>query len=307
MNITIWLVIALVCFVLPSIALTNGGGKTPEGSALARYAKSAGLPLTEAVVGPVVERIRRRERGMLIGGLIAIVLGALASMIFDGAETWGALVVMLAGAGTAFGGALAMAGHRPEPTSDRPVVARSRSTQLADYLTAGERFGFWSAPVVLLVAAAPGTVLLLQVPAEFRGASILFGLLGTGLALVTWGGALLALRRVLAAPARSGSDLELAWDDAERALGLRQVANLVVAVACFALGLWLVLMAQSLTSGGFYRQPGAMPLTYILSIVSLGVFGVLIAVTALGPVRSWASGERKGYEQRRLWPNGVRL
>lgn len=305
MHIAIWIAIALVSFVLPSVALTNGGKKTPGRDALDRYARQTGLPLTDTVAAPVVERVRRRERGMSIGGIVAIVVGGLPAIFLDDSDTWGPLVLALAGAGTAFGGAWAMATHQPEPTSDAPVVARIRSTQLSDYLTPGERFGLWAAPAALLVAVLPGVLLFDQLPADVRGASVTIGLIGTGLTLLTWALAMLLLRRVLAAPARSGSDLELAWDDAERAFGLRQVANLVVAVVCIAIGFWLILMAQSLTTTGFYREPGQLPLTYTLTLASLACFGVLIAIVAGGPVRSWLSGERKGYEQRRLWPNGV--
>lgn len=305
MNIAIWIAIALTCFVLPAVALTQGGKKAPRQDALARYAKETGLPLPEDVAEPVVERIRRRERGMSIGGTIAIVVGGLAAIVFDGSETWGALVVPLAGAGTAFGGAWVMATYQPSPTANRPVVARLRSSQLADYLTPGERFGLWSAPAVLGLAIVSGALLFLQLPADARGQSIMIGLVGTGVALLTWVLATLTIRYVLAAPARNGSDLELAWDDAERALGVRHIVNLVVAVACLAMGLWLVLMSQSLTTDGFYREPAQMSLTYTLTVVSLLIFGGLIAVVAGGPVRAWASGERKGYEQRQLWPNGV--
>lgn len=305
MSIAIWIGIALVCFVMPAVAMTKGGKKAPGHDALTRYAAQTGLPLTETVAGPVIERIRRRERGMSIGGTAAIVLGGLASILIDDSNDWGALVLALAGAGTAFGGAWAMAAHRPEPTTDRPVVARLRSTELADYLTGGERFGLWAAPATVIAGVPAGVLLFQQLPAEIRGNSVTIGLIGAGIALVTWTVALLVLRRVLTAPARSGSDLELAWDDAERALGLRQLTNLAVAVAGIALAFWLILMAQSLTTTGFYRQPGAMPLTYTLTLASLAVFGVLIAITAAGPVRAWLSGERRGYEQRRLWPNGV--
>lgn len=305
MNISIWILIALTCFVLPAVALTGGRKKAPGRDALAQHAKETGLPLTNEVADPVVERIRRRERGMLIGGLSAIAVGSLAAIVFDGNETWGSLVVLLAGAGTAFGGAWAMAAHQPSPTTDRPVVARLRALQLADYLTGGERFGLWSAPATLLLAVLPGILLFLQLPAEQRGPSITLGLVGTGVALLTWALATLAIRYVLAAPARSGSDLELAWDDAERASGVRKIANLVTAVACLALGFWLALMAQSLTSGGFYREPAQVALTWTLTITSLIIFGALIAVAAAGPVRAWISGERKGYEQRQLWPHGV--
>lgn len=307
MLIAVWIAVALVCFVLPSVTLTNGGKNVPDKEALAQYAKGTGLPLTDEVAGPVVDRIRRRERGMLIGGIATIVLSGLASIVFDGSERWGALVFVLVNAGMVFGAAWIMATYQPTPAADRPVVARSRSTQLADYLTPGERFGLWVSPVVLLVGCVVGVLLLLRLPENVRGSSIMFGLIGAFLALLTWGLAVLVLRRVLAAPARSGSDSSFAWDDAERALGLRRVANLVVTIACASLACWLFLMADRLTSNGFYREPGQMTLVYLLTGISLAVFVVLMAVLAVGPMRSWITGERKGYEQRRLWPGGVML
>ncbi|SER96773.1 hypothetical protein SAMN05443377_12334 [Propionibacterium cyclohexanicum] len=306
MNTALWIAVALVCVVLPAVSLTRGGKRIPAREALEGYAAAAGLPLTDEVAGPVIDRIRRRERGMVIGGVLAITLGGLAAVLIDGTGTEaGALVFALAGAGTAFGGAWTMATHRPSPLSDTPVVARPRSAQLSDYLTSGERFALAAMPAVLMIGAIAGALLLLRLPSQVRGAAITLGLLGTGLALVSWILALLALRRVLAAPARSGSDLELAWDDAERAIGLRQVANLVVGVGCFAIAFWLILVAHRLTTTGFYREPGATPLTYALSLASLAIFSALIAVAAAGPMRSWLTGERKGYEQRRLWPHGV--
>lgn len=305
MNIAIWIVIALMCFVMPAVALTGGGRKVPGRQALTKYAREVGLPLTDDVARPVIDRIRRRERGAAMGALAAIVLGALASIVIDGSESWGALVIVLAGAGAGFGGAWALAAHRPASTSDRPVVARVRSVALADYLTPAERFALNVAPLTLLVGAAVGTALLRQLPADVRGSGIAIGLIGTVIALMTWGFAVLALHRVLAAPARSGSDLELAWDDAERAFGLRQVNDLVVAVTCIALGFWLALMANALIATDFYRE--GINTAYVLTAASLALFGMLIVAVLFGPMWAGISGRRKGYEQRRLWPNGVSL
>ncbi len=304
MNIAIWIVIALFAVVLPSVALTNGGRREPGRSALELHARTVGLPLTAEVVGPVVARIRRRQRGMLAGGLTGIVLGTLVAILAGSAGTWGgALVMMLAGTGLGLGSAWAIAVHRPAATAERPVVARTRATRLADYLTGGERFGLWVAPVALLVGAGAGALLLGQLPAAVRGERTVLGLVGTALILVTWGTTVLVLRRVLAAPARSGSDLELAWDDAERADGLRQLAVLAVATAAIMLGLWLVLIGEALTGTGFYRDD--LGTTYAITGISLAVFLPLIALVAAGPMSAWMSGRRRGYEQRRLWPDGV--
>ncbi|SJM68198.1 hypothetical protein [Gulosibacter sp. 10] len=304
MNIAIWIAIAMVAFVMPATALTKGGAHRPDAESLRRYAQSAGLPVTDAVSGPVVERIRRRQRGMRIGGLIAIVAGTVGAIIFGEQDSWGgALIMVLAGVGTSLGGAWAIVAHRPSPDERRPLIARTRSAELADYLTFGERFGYWAVPGALVVAAAGGAILLLQLPEPARESQIPLGLLATGLALLLWGVSLYSVRRVLGAPARSGSDLELAWDDAERADGLRQLMSLAVVTSGIAIFLWGVLLLESLTTDGFYRQH--TELSTALGLIALAFFMGLIALIAAGPIGAWLSGRRRGHEQRRLWPNGV--
>ena len=305
MNIAIWIIIALVCFVLPATALTSGGKKHPDVKKLHEYAHHVGLPLPDVVIPAVVSRIRRRQRGMSIGGTSGIVIATIIHIVFfdndDGVAP--VLVFFLAGVGTALGGAWAIAAHRPSAQPQHPVVARLRSVELSDYLTRGERFGFWTVPAVVTLGSIAGVVLLLQLPATLGAGSTL---LGSGVAigsLLTWVVALIALRRVLAAPARSESELELAWDDAERADGLRQVVNLTVAVACISLLFWLICIGEVLISDGFYREHEAVSL--LITGISVLSFGVLVAVTATGPMVAWLTGYRKGYEQRQLWPSGV--
>lgn len=305
MNIAIWIVLALVCFVMPATALTQGGNRYPQRKKLAEHATHVGLPLPDAMVKVVSERIRRRQRGMMLGGITGIVLATLSYIVFfnnnDGAAP--ALVIFLCGAGTALGGAWAIAVHRPLPRTDRPTVARTRSVDLSDYLTRGERFGFWMVPAMLTVGTICGLVLLQQLPevtgmnAPVVGVSIAIG------ALLTWAIAWFSLRNVLAAPARSASELELAWDDAERADGLRQVANLTVAVGCLSLAFWLILIAEVMMVDGFYREHEAVAWT--IASISVALFGLTAAVLAWGPVTAWLTGRRKGYEQRQLWPSGV--
>lgn len=108
---------------------------------------------------------------------------------------------------------------------------------------------------------------------------------------------------MLAAPARSGSDLELAWDDAERGAALRDLSNLAVATSCAMFLLWLVLIGDALTGTGFYRQGSAA--TFAVAGVSLVVFLGLGAVVAGGPLVAWMTSSRRGYELRQLWPNRV--
>ncbi|MDN5732352.1 MAG: hypothetical protein L0H44_10510 [Yaniella sp.] len=69
-----WIVVALVCFVLPATSLTDGGKRNPERSKLNQHAEQVGLPLPEHLEHSVVARIRLRQRGMIIGGTSGIVL-----------------------------------------------------------------------------------------------------------------------------------------------------------------------------------------------------------------------------------------
>lgn len=304
MNIAIWIAIALVCFVLPATGLTSGGNRNPQQIKLAQYARQVGLPLPAHLVKPVVQRLRRRQRGIMIGGITGIVIAAiLYILLFDNDDgTAPALVIALTAAGTAFGGAWAIAGHKPSANSRRPVVARVRSVTLSDYLTKGERIGYWLVPAVIIGGAIAGPLLLAPLPYVLPYATAL----GWGLAaaaLITWAVASVALRKVLDAPARSNSELELAWDDAERADGLRQVANLSVAVSCISLLFWLISIGQTILFAQFYQQDAR--LAGIITILSLLMYGALVIAVTAGPVLSWITGARKGYEQRQLWPTGV--
>lgn len=300
-----WIVVALVCFVLPATSLTDGGKRNPERSKLNQHGEQVGLPLPEHLEPPVVARIRRRQRGMVIGGTSGIVLAALIYVIFfdnnDGAV--GFLVLFVAAMGTTFGGAWAIISRRPTVQIARPVIARMRSVQFSDYLTRGERFGLWAVPVVLIVGVVVGGVILLQLPNTQQAGAILTGSIVAVLALITWTGSLYALQKVLDAPARSETELELAWDDAERADSLRQVANMTIVVAGTSLLFWLMFIGDALTRDGFYRNYES--LTMILGVVSLLVYGALFVVLIAGPLKAWASGARRGYEQRQLWPNGM--
>lgn len=305
MNIAIWIIIALVCFVLPATALTNGGKKHPDVKKLHEYAHLVDLPLPADVIPAVVSRIRRRQRGMSIGGTSGIVIATIIHIVFfdndDGVAP--VLVFFLAGVGTALGGAWAIAAHRPSAKSDQPVVARLRSVELSDYLTRGERFGFWAVPAVVAVGSIAAVALLGQLPTVPDATS---KLLGGGVAvgaIATWVVALFALRKVVDAPARSATELELAWDDAERADGLRQVANASVAVACISLLFWLISVGEAVIHEGFYREHET--LSWLIMGTALFILGALALVTAAGPVTAWATGHRKGYEQRQLWPSGV--
>lgn len=307
MSLVLWIAIALACFVLPATDLTNRGRKHPDVRKLHGHADHAGLPLTEEVLPPVVARIRRRQRGMSIGGVSGIVLATVIVTVFfdsdDGVVA--ALVFFMAAVGAALGGAWGIAAHRPAPQPDRPAVARLRTVGLSDYLTRGERFGFWFVPATIIGGAIAGSIVLAILPAlSTANPNLLGGGVAIG-AIVVWIVALFSTRSVLAAPARNASELELAWDDAERAGGLRQVVNLTIAIACMSLLFWLSIIGNAVISNGFYREDEA--LSWLITGISLLVFGGLAIATAAGPMTAWLTGQRKGYEQRRLWPSGVSI
>lgn len=298
---TIWIIIALVCFIFPSVALTSGGKRAPAPAALEKYAADTSLPLTEEVAAPLIERIRRREKGMLVGGLIGLVLFTAVLIVTESSDQLAPLVISMTAAGTAFGGAWILATPRPSPRSDAPVVARARSTKLSDYLTPGERFGFFILPLALLASVAAGYGLFSMIPEPERGSSFMFGFGGVLIALATWWISAPLIFKVIDTPVRSGTDLELAWDDAERAIGLRRLANMVISVGCLAIAYWLALIAEVLTTDGFYRAPETQELTWTIAGLALLIFGALIVAVAIRPVLAWLTGERKGYEQRQLW------
>lgn len=302
MNIAIWIVIALTCFVLPATSLTEGGKRHPKQAKLAEHAEHVGLPLPQHLVAPVVERIQRRQRGMATGGTTGIVVATIIYIIFfTNDDAVGFLVMFVAAMGTAFGAAWSVITHRPTEHIDRPVVARMRSVRLADYLTRGERFGLWVVPAVLAAGILAGGLILLQVPGQVD--HILTGAIVAVLAAVTWAVSMYVLSKVLDAPARSESDLELAWDDAERAAILRQVTNLAVVVAAISLMFWLLFIGDAVTSDGFYRQ--YQEPTWIITATSLVIYGALLITLVAGPVKAWLSGTGRGHEQRQLWPNSV--
>lgn len=305
MTLALWIAIALVCFVLPSVELTQGGHRAPHRKKLVKHAHAVGLPLPEHAVLTVSERIRRRERGMLLGGLTGIVVATIMYIMFfdhnDGAAA--ALVFFSAGAGSALGGAWAMISHRPDAQATTPTVARLRTVTLADYLTKGERFGFRTVPQAIVMGAIGGYFLLDFLPAAPGAHRIVVGMLLSGVALIVWAITALAARKMLAAPARSGSDVELAWDDAERSGGLRQIANLAVVVGCMTQLFWLIFLAETLLADGFYRDYEMI--AWIAGGIGLVYFGLVTVIVAAGPMTAWLTGRRKGYEQRKLWPFGV--
>lgn len=302
MDIAIWIAISFTCFLLPAIALTNGGHNAPTPKALKKYAGTTGLPLTDEVAGPLSDRIRRRERGTATGGFIGLGLGTLLAYMSDNPNQYAPMLIFgLTAAGTAFGGAWMLAMYRPPKRSTTPVVARTRSTRISDYLTKGERFSFFGAPVALLISVGLGYALTSMLPEEIRGPGFMVGVTAVLIALATWWIAAPLMFKVISAPSRSGTDLELAWDDAERALGLRRLADLVIIVACIAVSLWLFIIADSLTTDGFYRAPETQSDAWVFAGLSLLLFGGMILALVAGPFGAWLNGSRRGYEQRRLW------
>src|SRR5699024_6145152 len=112
-----------------------------------------------------------------------------------------------------------------------------------------------------------------------------------------------ALRKVLDAPARSATDLVLAWDDSERAASLRQIVVITIEVAAISLMCWLLFIGVALNTYVFYRDQ--VQLTIALDIVSLLVYGLLLGVLTAVPLNAWVSGTGRDYEQRQLWSHGV--
>lgn len=303
MEIILWSAIALVSFVLPPVSETGGGRREPDPDWLQRHAETIGLDLPSHLIGTVATRIRRKHRGMAVGGVLGILTAFVTLLLIKEPGWTGILTLVLTGLGAALGAAVAVVAHHQGRHPLEPVVTRTRSVGLADYLTRGERVATWSAPVALAVGALVGTMLILQLPENEVTRRVLPGLVGSALAMLGWLVSVLAMRQVLASPTRSGSDLELAWEDAERADTLRTLSNRAVTVVCASLLFWPLFIWEGLTTDGLYRTEPAF--TWLVVLTTLGVYIALFTVVVAGPVSSSLSGRSRGHEQRRLWPDGI--
>lgn len=139
--------------------------------------------------------------------------------------------------------------------------------------------------------------LLPYIPGEFNGRYGLVTAVNIVL-LLLWVFMPSAARKFVATPQHAGSDLELAWDDAERTSILRALGDGAVGMAAIS-AVFTQGVAGELILHPHVR-PGAEDLTNMLAAGAFLV-GLNCAALVIVPL---LPGRLKSAPWRRLWPNG---
>jgi hypothetical protein len=239
------------------------------------------LDLPSRLQPAVSARLMASGRGAVVGGFVFTVVGLVAlSLGVSGSDNPRSALFLLLGAAIA-GGTVgttvaALSGSRTIP-SDQPRVARSNVAAVADYVSPLERIG----ARVLVILAVAVTIAIAVLDADgLASASVFFAVLGA-ITLVLFE---FASRRVVDRSQPAGSTGELVWDDAIRALILRDMLVAPLTLAAFSL---FIGVAHLL---GGNNGPD--------SLVSVFPTFVALAVT----LYSRASRPQR-YFLTRLWPN----
>lgn len=295
MSVAIWIAVAF-SVVIASAPITTGGTRKIDDKALGRYVRKIGLPLPDALRGPVIARITHQERltawwgfGGLVAGValsfLARALGQLDAMGENG-DLSGFLVMLSTGVGMSIGAVIAAAGPGSTLNPTAPRLAHGTATGLADYLHRSEVIALVAGALLTLLAGGFALALSPQAPRSVLIAAVLADLVVVAVVLAV-------VTQVARRPQRAGSELELAWDDVMRASGLRQLLVSGLVLNVLATGV-IVLV------GGLDLAQVSMPV-----MIGLGVAGLAALVVAfVVPLPFWASRVHT-YPVRRLWPAGV--
>lgn len=190
------------------------------------------LDLPSRLQPAVSARLMTSGRGAIAGGLVFTILGLVALSLDVGASdnTRSALFFLL---GTAIAGGTvgttvaALTGSRTIP-SDQPRVARSNVATVADYVFPLERIG----TRVLVVLAVAVTIVIAVIDAGGLVSAAVFFAVLAAVTLVLFE---IAGRRVVDRSQPAGSTGELVWDDALRALILRDMLIAPLTLSSFSL------------------------------------------------------------------------
>lgn len=296
MTLVIWIILA-VAIVLGSSPFSLG--RPPHTKAVNKLTNRARLPLPDHLRQPVLDRVRTQERATLAGGLGGLVLGAAAAALiaaWTGATNLGPVLVMFGtGVGLALGRFVGVRTSATTLAPDAPRVARSRSTEVADYTSGAERLAVRLVPVAVLVALAATWVLWAFAPGA---PGVVVPALATVGAVLVVGAAMLlagARSRVVEHPQQAHNDLELAWDDALRAEAIRDLQDTTVSTGLLA-SLGLLAMAGTWIIGTENRA-GAEGLTLTLGVVLLAAAAAAWTMMLV----PWISGRLQKNPSATMW------
>jgi hypothetical protein len=247
-----------------------------------RHSVTIGVDLPSRLQPAVSSRLMTGARGAVIGGVIfavvAVVAATVGLRVGDEPQSalWLFLGAVIAG-GTAGTTVAALTGRRAIP-SDRPRVARAAAVTVADYMSPLERIGA-RAVVILSIVAAISAVVAAD---DDAFPVVLFA----SLAAITLVLFEVASRRLVDRSEPAGSTAELVWDDAIRALILRDMITAPLTMGAFSLLLGLAHVVGDATGLGMTTVTGLIPTVVVLA----------------SSFYSRASRPRR-YFITRLWPN----
>ncbi|RUR01900.1 hypothetical protein [Labedella endophytica] len=268
--------------------------ETARRKAVDRLAKRIDLavptsPIEDERVGL---RLAVRERFIAVGGGIGLIVAILAALFLPafGRNDFTVLgIFLIALTGIGVGAGLSALRTTRELPSDVPRIARLSSPTIHDYLIPIEYRGAIGAVVLGVV------VTIATLPLGFTWDQAILPIAVAAAAVVALVAALLLARSILDRGQRAGSVLELAWDDAIRAIALRDLMSVPLALGFASALVPLVTLISDVRLVQPYDSPGNMLALGAMGLVGLFAFvGMILAIVAL------ASNPQRHY-RRRLW------
>lgn len=238
-------------------------------------------------------RLAVRERFIAIGGGAGLLVAILAALFLPGFDQnnfslLGIFLISLTG--IAVGAGLSARRTTRELPDDVPRIARLSSPTMSDYLLAVEYRGEIAAVVVGVI------VTVAALPFGFTADQAVLPIVVAVLSIAALVAALLLSRSILDRGQRAGSVLELAWDDAIRAIALRDLMTVPLALGFSSALVPLVTLISDVRLVQPYDSPDNVIALGAMGLVSLLVFvGMILAIVVL------ASSPQRHY-RRRLWP-----
>ncbi|GAB3403315.1 hypothetical protein GCM10027515_14100 [Schumannella luteola] len=258
------------------------------------YARRLGLAIPPQMQQLIERRLARRGRAAGVGVLLGAVAAVPVALLTPEGESRWAHLVPAAGVFALVASVVAAVAAlvlRERP-GEGMRVARSTEVRLDDYVAPFE-LNFQRAVVALgLLGALVGIFAVALQPTLLTtsGAFIATGLVGLVAAVAFE----VIARRLVDAPQPAGSPAELAWNDALRTLGIRDLMLVPSMMGTFsAFGALLVLVVPGSTSA----LPGQLG-----AGIAFGVFLIVIVALIVLAAVQYRHGSPLTHFLRRLWP-----
>lgn len=269
----------------------------PDGrtGAAHRLARKVDLSLDPSVEQAVADRLARRERAGVVGGLLVmwaavVTLGRAAEAVQEGLAPLFVALAYLLGHAVGYG---VVAWHETRrPPGDGPRVARASTPTHDDYVARHERWGAW---VVAGAATCLAVALVMVEQTGAFGSAAVPWALAAATAVLPWVAIAvdeLLARRLLDRRQVAATPLELAWDDALRARTLRDMVT-VPLVLGLSLPLVLAGVMGDAAEGGWPANPMVGVTSGVFMLILGGAIVLGLVSAALNPHRHFRS---------RLWP-----